>query len=108
MVEVDYDPAKVDYDTLLDVFFDCHDATQVNRQGPDVGTQYRSAVFFLDDEQAEAARAAKQRRITHGEPIATEITAAGRFWRAEDYHQQYIAKRRSRPAGAGILGSLFR
>ncbi|NQW11038.1 MAG: peptide-methionine (S)-S-oxide reductase MsrA [Alphaproteobacteria bacterium] len=108
VVEVDYDPTTVDYETLLDVFFDCHDATQVNRQGPDVGTQYRSAVFFRDDEQAEAARAAKQRRIAHGTPIATEITPAAPFWRAEDYHQQYIAKRRGRPVASGILGSLFR
>lgn len=108
VVEVDYDPAKVEYETLLDVFFDCHDATQVNRQGPDVGTQYRSAVFFHDDAQAQAARAAKQARIAHGTPIATEVTASGPFWRAEDYHQQYIAKRRQRPVNMGVLGNLFR
>jgi peptide-methionine (S)-S-oxide reductase len=103
VIEVDYDPATVDYADLLKVFFEIHDPTQVNRQGPDVGTQYRSAVFYHDAEQEAAARAAKQRLTGRGMPVATEITAAGPFWRAEEYHQQFLAKRRK-----GMFGSLFR
>ncbi len=93
-VEVEFDPAKVSYEQLLDVFWKNHDPTQVNRQGPDVGTQYRSAVFYLTSEQegaAKASRDAEQER--HRRPIATEITPASPFWKAEDYHQQYLEKR---------------
>lgn len=96
VVEVDYDPAKVGYDDLLEVFFASHDPTQLNRQGPDVGSQYRSAIFTHDDAQAEAARAAKARLEETGRfrrPIVTEITPAGPFWRAEDYHQRFLEKR---------------
>jgi peptide-methionine (S)-S-oxide reductase len=95
-VEVVFDPTRVSYDELLEVFWSSHDPTQVDRQGPDVGTQYRSAVFFHTPEQEAAARASKQRLEGGGtlpRPVATEITAAATFWPAEDYHQQYLAKR---------------
>ncbi len=92
-VEVTYDPARIDYASLVDTFFEIHDPTQVDRQGPDIGTQYRSALFPLDDAQAETARAKKQALIARGVPVATEITPAGPFWPAEDYHQRYLEKR---------------
>jgi len=98
VVAVDYDPKKVSYEQLLAVFFDCHDPTQLNRQGPDFGSQYRSAIFFQDPEQESAARAVKAAEDgsgRHGAPVVTEITAAGPFYRAEEYHQRYIEKRRS-------------
>jgi peptide-methionine (S)-S-oxide reductase len=93
-VEVTFDPDEVSYEELLDKFFEIHDPTQVNRQGPDVGTQYRSAIFFHSPEQEEAAKAAKER--IQGErkrEIATEIVPAAAFWPAEDYHQRYLEKR---------------
>ena len=95
-VEVEFDPGQINYEDLLGVFFDNHDPTSVDRQGPDVGTQYRSAIFFHTPEQEAAAIATKERlererRFTH--PIATQIVAAGTFYEAEDYHQQYLAKR---------------
>jgi peptide-methionine (S)-S-oxide reductase len=96
VVEVDYDPARVGYEELLEVFWSAHDPTQLNRQGPDVGRQYRSAIFFHDAEQERAARASKEALEASGRfrrPIVTEITPAGRFWRAEEYHQQYFEKR---------------
>jgi len=96
VVEVDYDPAAVSYDRLLDVFWNGHNPTQLNRQGPDVGTQYRSAIFFHDAEQEKAARASKERLAASGKfarPIVTEISPAQPFWRAEDYHQRYFEKR---------------
>ncbi len=96
VVEVTYDPARVSYDRLLDVFWENHDPTQRNRQGPDVGTQYRSAIFFHTPEQRKAAEASKERQEKSGKyrrPIATEITPASTFWRAEDYHQRYLEKR---------------
>ncbi len=96
VVEVEYDPARVGYDELLDVFWANHNPTQMNRQGPDVGTQYRSAIFFHTPEQEAAARASKERLEKSGRfsrPIVTEITAAGPFWRAEEYHQRYFEKR---------------
>jgi peptide-methionine (S)-S-oxide reductase len=96
VVEVEYDPAQVTYDRLLDVFWNGHDPTQLNRQGPDVGTQYRSAIFFHDPEQEAAAKASRERLEKSGRynrPIVTEITPAGRFWRAEEYHQKYFEKR---------------
>jgi peptide-methionine (S)-S-oxide reductase len=96
VVEVEYDPERVSYDRLLDTFWDEHDPTQVNRQGPDVGEQYRSAIFYRTPEQREAAERSKAERQASGRyrrPIATEITPAGTFWRAEDYHQQYLEKR---------------
>jgi peptide-methionine (S)-S-oxide reductase len=96
VVEVDYDPAGVSYDALLDVFWNGHDPTQKNRQGPDVGTQYRSVIFFHDPEQEAAAKASKERLEKSGRlrrPIATVIEPARPFWRAEEYHQRYLEKR---------------
>ena len=96
VIEVEYDPFQVSYDELLKVFGDIHDPTQLNRQGPDVGAQYRSAIFFHTPEQEAAARASKERLQSSGRynrPIVTEITPASEFWMAEEYHQQYLAKR---------------
>jgi peptide-methionine (S)-S-oxide reductase len=96
VVEVTYDPAKVTYDQLLAVFWKSHDPTTLNRQGPDVGTQYRSAVYYIDDEQKAVAEASKARLDASGNlrrPVVTEITPASTFWRAEEYHQKYLAKR---------------
>lgn len=95
-VEVDYDPAKVSYDELLDVFWANHDPTQLNRQGPDWGTQYRSAVFFHSPEQQAAAQASKEKLDQSGrysKPIATQIVPAVTFYEAEEYHQRYLEKR---------------
>ncbi len=99
--QVTYDPAKASYEQLLDVFWSLHDPTLLNRQGPDVGTQYRSAVFFHTPEQEAAARASKARLEASGRynrPIVTEITPAPTFWRAEEYHQRYFEKRGLAPA----------
>lgn len=96
VVEVEYDPERVSFDQLLDVFWSSHDPTQMNRQGPDVGAQYRSAIFVHDEAQGEAARRSKAALEQSGRfrrRVATEITPAGRFWRAEDYHQRYLEKR---------------
>ena len=96
VVQVEYDPAELTYDELLDVFWRSHDPTQLNRQGPDVGTQYRSAIFFHTPEQQAAAAASKQRleeSSRYRRPVVTEITPAGEFYRAEEYHQQYLEKR---------------
>jgi peptide-methionine (S)-S-oxide reductase len=95
-VEVEYDPAKVTYEQLLDVFWENHDPTTLNRQGPDVGEQYRSAIFFHTPEQGASARASKEKQEKSGRykrPIVTEIAPASAFWRAEEYHQQYLEKR---------------
>lgn len=94
-VEVEYDPARISYQQLLDVFWDVHDPTSLNRQGPDVGTQYRSAIFFHDAEQETAARIAVRRLNEAGvykRPLVTEIVRAGPFYRAEEYHQQYFSR----------------
>jgi peptide-methionine (S)-S-oxide reductase len=96
VVQVTFDPAKLSYDQLLDVFWTIHDPTQVNRQGPDYGKQYRTAIFFHSPEQEAAAKKSKQALEASGKlrrPVATEITAAGPFWRAEEYHQRYLEKR---------------
>jgi peptide-methionine (S)-S-oxide reductase len=94
VVEVTFDPARVRYETLLDHFWKLHNPTTKNRQGPDVGTQYRSVIFFHSPEQEAAARASKQAAQAHFQnPIVTEIVPAQTFYRAEDYHQQYLAKR---------------
>ncbi len=96
VVEVEYDPARVSYDQLLEIFWNNHNPTTLNRQGPDVGSQYRSAIFFHTPEQQEAAKASKERLEKSGRfgrPIVTEITPADRFWRAEEYHQRYFEKR---------------
>lgn len=96
VVEVDYDPARVSYEELLDVFWSNHNPTTLNRQGPDIGTQYRSAIFFHTPEQQAAAQASKERQAASGRferPIVTEITPTSTFYKAEDYHQQYLKKR---------------
>ncbi|HVT18307.1 MAG TPA: peptide-methionine (S)-S-oxide reductase MsrA [Thermoanaerobaculia bacterium] len=96
VVEVEYDPARVSYDDLLRVFWDSHDPTTLNCQGPDVGTQYRSVIFFHTPEQEAAAAASKEKLERSGRfkrPIVTAIAPAGTFYRAEDYHQQYLEKR---------------
>ena len=96
VVQVEFDPSVVSYDDLLNVFWQSHDPTQVNRQGPDYGTQYRSAIFYLTPQQEAAAKASKERLQKSGQfkkPIATEITPASEFYRAEEYHQQYLEKR---------------
>jgi len=95
VVEVTYDTGRVSYEDLVDVFFTHHDPTTLNRQGPDRGTQYRSAIFYHDEEQHRAAEAAKQRWDRSGRwrsPIVTEITPASTFYRAEEYHQRYLEK----------------
>ena len=93
-VEVEFDPARVSYDDLLEVFWSIHDPTSLNRQGPDVGTQYRSAVFFHDNDQEAAAGASKTRLepLLH-RPVVTEIVPATAFYPAEEYHQRYLEKR---------------
>lgn len=96
VVQVTFDPAKVSYEQLLDVFWKAHDPTQVNRQGPDFGTQYRTAIFFHSPEQeavAKKSRAGLEQSGRLKRPIATEITPAGTFYRAEEYHQKYLQKR---------------
>ena len=96
VVEVEYDPAQVSYEDLLNVFWTNHDPTTLNRQGPDVGTQYRSAIFYHTEEQhetAERSRQQMQQSERFKRPIVTEITPASTFYRAEEYHQQYLAKR---------------
>jgi peptide-methionine (S)-S-oxide reductase len=96
VVEVAYDPTRLTYDDLLTVFWENHDPTTLNRQGPDVGEQYRSAIFYHDDDQKAAAEASKEERDRSGRyrrPIVTEITPTSTFYEAEDYHQQYLEKR---------------
>jgi peptide-methionine (S)-S-oxide reductase len=96
VVQVEYDPARIEYETLLNLFWDSHDPTQMNRQGPDVGTQYRSAIFTHDDDQRERAEVSKLQFVASGRysrPIATEIAPATTFWPAEEYHQRYLEKR---------------
>jgi peptide-methionine (S)-S-oxide reductase len=93
-VHLTFDPEQVSYGELVDTFFKLHDPTQMNRQGPDVGHQYRSAIFFHSPEQEREAIAAKERAGTeHRGPVVTEIVPAERFWPAEDYHQRYLEKR---------------
>jgi peptide-methionine (S)-S-oxide reductase len=95
-VEVDFDPSKVKYGDLLKIFWENHDPTQLNRQGPDWGTQYRSAIFFHSAEQEAAARTSKEaleKAHRYSKPIVTQIVPAGTFFEAEDYHQQYLEKR---------------
>lgn len=95
-IEVTFDPDVVPYEDLVEFFWTMHDPTQVNRQGPDFGKQYRSAIFVHSPEQRETAEKSKQRldeSARFSRPIATEIVDAGPFWEAEDYHQQYYAKR---------------
>ncbi len=101
VVEVAYDTEKITYEKLLDVFWKNHNPTTMNSQGPDHGTQYRSAIFYHDEEQRLTAEKSKAEHGASGkwkDPIVTEITPATTFWRAEEYHQQYFAKR-------GIVGA---
>jgi peptide-methionine (S)-S-oxide reductase len=96
VVQVEFDPAQISYDALLNVFWENHDPTTKNRQGPDWGTQYRSAIFYHSPEQEGEAKASKERMDKSGRfrrPIVTLIEPAGEYWMAEDYHQQYLAKR---------------
>ncbi len=94
VVEVTFDPEKISYAQLVERFWDIHDPTQMNRQGPDFGTQYRTAIFYYDDDQRRIAEESKERAEPRfRKPIATEITSASDFWRAEDYHQRYFEKR---------------
>jgi peptide-methionine (S)-S-oxide reductase len=95
-VEVEFDPAKVRYEDLLKIFWENHDPTQLNRQGPDWGSQYRSVIFFHSPEQESAARASKkslEKSHRCAKPIVTQIVPAAPFYPAEDYHQQYLEKR---------------
>jgi len=103
--QVTYDPSKVDFETLVEKYFEIHDPTQLNRQGPDVGYQYRSVVFAHSDEQAEIARRVIERtQERFRNPIVTEVEEAKPFWRAEEYHQCYLEKRSSQ---GGMLGMLL-
>ena len=92
---MDYDPEKISYDELLEVFWNIHDPTTLNRQGPDIGTQYRSAIFFHNEDQkkkAELSKSSKQSEGTYPDGIVTESTPHLTFYRAEEYHQRYFEK----------------
>ena len=97
VVEIDFDPGKVSYEALLDKFFDMHDPTTLNRQGPDWGAQYRSAIFFHSPEQEHQAKAKIEQLTAEGrfkpKRIVTQVVPAQTFWRAEEYHQKYLEKR---------------
>ena len=93
VVEVEFDPAEIGYEQLLEKFWEIHDPTTPNRQGPDVGTQYRSAIFFHDPEQeAEAIKSRDEAQSRFSRPIVTEVAPVSDFWQAEDYHQRYYEK----------------
>ena len=105
VTQVEFDPARVAYEDLVRKYFEIHDPTQLNRQGPDVGHQYRSVIFAHSPEQAETARRVlEQEQARFKSPIVTTIEEAKPFWRAEEYHQCYLQKRRE---SGGILSSLF-
>jgi peptide-methionine (S)-S-oxide reductase len=107
VVQVEYDPARVSYEQLLDAFWHMHDPTQVNRQGPDVGDQYRSVIFFHTPEQEAAATESKSALDSAGtfkRPIATVIEAAPTFWKAEEYHQRYLEKNSRAACNLGHSG----
>jgi peptide-methionine (S)-S-oxide reductase len=94
VVEVEFDPSQIDYGQLLDVFWSSHNPTTLNRQGPDVGTQYRSVIFYHSPEQKAAAEKSKtEKAAKFPRPIVTQIEPAPKFWRAEEYHQRYLEKR---------------
>ena len=102
--QVTFDPSKVSFEELVERYFEIHDPTQLNRQGPDVGYQYRSVIFAHSDEQADVARRVIERtQPRFRAPIVTEVTPAKPFWRAEEYHQCYLEKRSS----SGLLGTLL-
>ncbi|MEE9276685.1 MAG: peptide-methionine (S)-S-oxide reductase MsrA [bacterium] len=111
VVEIDYDPAQLSYDELLRTFWEIHDPTQLNRQGPDVGTQYRSAIFTHDAAQtaeAEASKAALEASGRCRAPIVTESTPAGPSGRAAADHPRYFEKQMARSGGRGMLGRMLR
>ncbi|MTI09135.1 peptide-methionine (S)-S-oxide reductase MsrA [Curvivirga aplysinae] len=94
VVLIRFDPSRIGYEELVKAFFALHDPTQLNRQGPDVGTQYRSAVFYFDEKQRELAQVTKEAlQPAFNNNIVTEVTVAGPFWEAEEYHQQYLEKK---------------
>ena len=104
-VRVIFDPSVVSYEQLLEVFWSCHNPTTLNRQGPDAGSQYRSAIFFIDAEQqklAEASLDLMQKSDKFSNKIVTKITSAGEFYLAEEYHQQYLEKRGKAACNSGI------
>ena len=97
-VQVEYDPKQVTYEQLLDIFWSLHDPTQLNRQGPDIGSQYRSAIFYCNEEQKRAAIKSKEKLEKSGKrkkPVVTEIVPASTFYRAEEYHQKYWLKNKN-------------
>ena len=96
-VEVEYDTTKTSYEDLAKLFFEIHDFTQLNRQGPDVGSQYRSAIFYLDEQQRETAARLAEELKKKGYDVKTEIVPAGKFWPAEEHHQDYYEKAGSSP-----------
>jgi peptide-methionine (S)-S-oxide reductase len=105
VAQIEFDPERVSFEELLLKYFDIHDPTQLNRQGPDVGFQYRSVVFAHSDEQAKTARDVIERVAKrYRDPVVTEVEAAATFWRAEEYHQCYLQKRQER---SGLLGMLM-
>jgi len=98
-IEIRFDPSKVSYDALLDIFWSTHDPTTLNRQGPDIGTQYRSAIFFLNSNQKEIAMKSKviqEESKRFDKEIITLIVPASNFWEAEEYHQEYLEKKQKR------------
>lgn len=102
VVRVEFDSKKLTFDELLNVFWDCHDPTQLNRQGPDVGSQYRSVIFYTTPEQEQKAKSAKLNLQSSGrfrKPIATIIAPAPEFYRGEEYHQKYLEKRGAQSCG---------
>jgi peptide-methionine (S)-S-oxide reductase len=104
VTQVTFDPVQVSYEQLLERFWEMHDPTQVDRQGPDVGSQYRTVIFFHSPEQQAAAEASRDAvAARHGAPIATSVEPATGFWEAEEYHQCYVERR----SGSGLLGSLL-
>jgi peptide-methionine (S)-S-oxide reductase len=105
VTQVTFDPSRISYEDLVTKYFELHDPTQLNRQGPDVGWQYRSVIFAESDEHAEIARRVIERtQGRYRDPIVTEIEPAAPFWMAEDYHQCYLEKRSS---ASGLLGTLL-
>ncbi|MDQ3759529.1 MAG: peptide-methionine (S)-S-oxide reductase MsrA [Actinomycetota bacterium] len=105
VTQIEFDPDQVSYEELVDKFWEVHDPTQLNRQGPDIGDQYRTAIFTHSDEQADVARRSLEReQAKRSKPIVTSIEPATGFWRAEEYHQCYLQNRGAR---GGLLASLF-
>lgn len=97
VVAITYDPAIISYESLLQYFWNCHDPTQLNRQGPDFGTNYRSIILYHSEEQRRTAERSRQEEAAsgrHRQPLVTEIKRFEQFWEAEEYHQQYLAKRK--------------